>query len=811
MNDLPNQVEFDEDSMPTLNGDGSDRRTNEIIEVSTGALFNNQRAELLFTELPTNGTVLVHTLNSGGPQTLTTNPIVLDPFDTVQILFQPDPDFAGDAGRLVGVYNDPVISGSQNFSVDVSVDGINGDDPTSLFVQTPFGTAIPEESAGGLYFDPNFVDIPEDTRETWFAVLRGVDPDITYASGHDIDDFLTFTIIDPVSPFEIIVLDFGTVDRTDDVSLLALKLDSVLDFESQQEVSVNIRVDDNQPGANSGILDREFTFTVDNRPEVIEVGTSDSALLAYDVATNGSDLIYGFDAADSIAGGDGADIILGGRNNDTLSGQDDQDAIAGEAGNDEINGDDGADFLDGGEGSDLIYGGSSDDRAFGGPGNDSVYGGPQNDQLFGGSSSDWLEGDDGNDTLDGGSSSDVMFGGQGDDVYFVDLFSNIPNAPSDFVFEFIDQGYDRVFSSVNIELSNHVEAGNLTGTSDLVMIAAATGSWIQGNVGNNFMIGSGVDDRLDGNAGDDTLFGAEGNDILEGGSGVDTFAASEGTDVILDFVDGEDIIDLTLLFLDFNDLVAQQLGQDVSLNHAFGTLIVKNADIGDITASDFNESAMPSPRSVEGGDTDDILSEAFGPVEISGFGGNDLLRVLDGVGTLIGGTGDDRYYVYDEGTVITELADEGTDVVYTRIDLTLSDNVENAATNNEDQIDLTGNVLDNALTGNGNANTLTGLDGNDRLIGRAGDDELDGGLGNDYMLGGAGADVFVFDIVDHGVDRIGDFEVGVDRIDYRGTGLTFADLEITGVTTGVVSSAIGTILVNDVSAGELSEDSFLFG
>jgi Ca2+-binding RTX toxin-like protein len=111
---------------------------------------------------------------------------------------------------------------------------------------------------------------------------------------------------------------------------------------------------------------------------------------------------------------------------------------------------------------------------------------------------------------------------------------------------------------------------------------------------------------------------------------------------------------------------------------------------------------------------------------------------------MVGGTGNDLYFVDDGGDVVTEAAGEGTDTVSSSISYTLTSNVENltltgAAANG------TGNGLDNVVTGNGGANVLSGLAGNDTLYGLAGNDTLDGGIGGDAMFGGSGNDLYFVD------------------------------------------------------------------
>ncbi|MEM7210780.1 MAG: Ig-like domain-containing protein, partial [Pseudomonadota bacterium] len=218
----------------------------------------------------------------------------------------------------------------------------------------------------------------------------------------------------------------------------------------------------------------------------------------------------------------------------------------------------------------------------------------------------------------------------------------------------------------------------------------------------------------------------------------------------------------------------------------------------------------PPPPTIVGTSGNDNLTQVSGPLLLQGLEGNDLLRVFTGEATLEGGAGDDRYYVYEDGTIINELLDEGTDLVYTRVDLTLSDNVENLAANGAGNLALTGNSLGNFLTGFSDDNVLSGEGGNDRLIGGAGDDTLIGGLDNDVLQGGSGADTFVFGSAD-GSDNILDFTVDVDTIDFSTTTLQFSDLTITdGTSAALVDYGGGFISISNVTAAQLTEDQFNF-
>ena len=754
---------------------------------------------LTITQFPSNGRAFIDRVGNGSSRTqIPTDQVfqtVVQPFEQISVTFEPDTDFAGFAGVLSGNFDNSFFSGvDTSFSETVLIQG-TVDDPDSLsIIPSALGTIIPEEAPGGAYFDARFIQSPADDLELWFVELTGTDPDITFAAGHNFTDFLTFTILDPVTPFEIITLDQGTGTPTDDRHFLLLKADATLDFETQTTVSVTIRVDDNQPGATSGILDRTFTFDVGDRAEVIDEASADSPLIAYDTASAGNDVIYGGDGADVVFsgrgsdvvfGGNGIDVILGGADPDLLVGQGDADAIAGEGGNDTIAGEDGDDLLDGGEGD------------------DSIFGGPDNDRLFGAAGQDTLFGNAGNDTLNGNAGADQMEGGEGDDTHFVDDLN-------DTVVELFGQGYDRIISDVSILLPDHVEAGSLRGDQDLIMIAASTGSWIVGNSGDNILVGQDANDRLDGSAGDDTLDGGNGNDVMQGGSGTDTFALSAGIDVFLDFEDGTDVIDMTDLSLSFADLSIRQLGSDLLLSHVFGSLTLRDMDLADLSADDFNEPVASSPPVANGTEVSETLSFASGPLEVRGLGGNDTLLVLEGAATLVGGTGDDRYYLYQDGTIVTELADEGYDRVYTQVDVTLAENVEFGAANGAGNVDLTGNALANELSGNADSNVLEGLAGADRLRGREGDDTLVGGTDNDVLEGGLGVDHFVF-LSGDGIDVVLDFQLGVDVLDYSGTALVFEELAITdGAVGALVRSGDDVVVIRDVLASELDQDQFIF-
>ena len=71
---------------------------------------------------------------------------------------------------------------------------------------------------------------------------------------------------------------------------------------------------------------------------------------------------------------------------------------------------------------------------------------------------------------------------------------------------------------------------------------------------------------------------------------------------------------------------------------------------------------------------------------------------------MIGGLGDDTYIVDNALDVVTENANEGTDLVQSSVTYTLTANVESLTLTATAAINGTGNALDNVLTGNSAAN-----------------------------------------------------------------------------------------------------------
>ncbi|MEM7546496.1 MAG: calcium-binding protein [Pseudomonadota bacterium] len=196
-----------------------------------------------------------------------------------------------------------------------------------------------------------------------------------------------------------------------------------------------------------------------------------------------------------------------------------------------------------------------------------------------------------------------------------------------------------------------------------------------------------------------------------------------------------------------------------------------------------------------GGGDDRVHGEEGNDV-IFGGSGDDRLRGGRDNDTLFGGSGDDRLR-----------GDEGADVV---VGGAGRDRLKGKAGDDT----LEGGSGADRVNGGGGDDVVNGGGGNDRLKGNSGNDALDGGAGSDRYKGGLGEDIFIFG-VDGKLDRIQDFQDGVDRVDLSAFGLGGIDEAVRnavqdGLDVLVDLGSGDVIKFHNISLLELTEDDFIF-
>lgn len=274
---------------------------------------------------------------------------------------------------------------------------------------------------------------------------------------------------------------------------------------------------------------------------------------------------------------------------------------------------------------------------------------------------------------------------------------------------------------------------------------------IRSGSGADFLIGNAVGNRIDGGDGADRIFGLDGDDNLFGDGGDDYIVAGIGND---------------------------SLTGGIGIDELYG-------EVGN-----------------------DTLWGGAGADTLVGGDGDDALHGEDGSGEadrLYGNIGNDSFYVDNRLDLAFEQSGEGSDTVFANIagdGYYLYGNIENLTLQGTTAYGV-GNELANILTGSSSANWL---------LGGAGGDTLNGMLGNDVLFGEGGNDTFVFQS-GTGIDTIGDFTRGQDRIDLSSYGMTFSQVQARfyqGGANGAIQMANGDVIIlNNTTMSLLTASDFI--
>ncbi|MFM7065805.1 MAG: calcium-binding protein, partial [Gammaproteobacteria bacterium] len=351
------------------------------------------------------------------------------------------------------------------------------------------------------------------------------------------------------------------------------------------------------PASTSFVRNADGTLTMNQTPvagTLVRMTVSYTDAFGYrESVSRDYRAIVGSDIDNTLNGTDSAtvgDLMHGRAGADTLNGLGGDDIIEGGAGNDNITGGTGADDLRGGDGNDTfrVVVGDGNDIINGGAGTDTLNTTASNaamtinlatgvassaetgtDQLIGIENVTTGAGDD-VITINGGASTINMGGGTNtviigrDDVRDVIVGNALGTDTAD---------YSAYRDGLTVTLSPVVAStvagsGSTAANSDTLQFidnffGGSGNDTITGHEFNNLLRGGAGDDNLRGAAGNDILEGGTGDDVLRGGTGFDQLTGGEGDDLfqytavnesapgsvdsILDFVQGDDRIDLSLI------------------------------------------------------------------------------------------------------------------------------------------------------------------------------------------------------------------------------------------------------------------------
>jgi Ca2+-binding RTX toxin-like protein len=403
-----------------------------------------------------------------------------------------------------------------------------------------------------------------------------------------------------------------------------------------------------------------------------------------------------------------------------------------------------ADTIDGQAGDDSIDGQEGNDQLFGGDGDDRVSGGVGDDVLAGGTGRDLLRGGSGADTYRFGPSSgtDVISESGAATAETDTILFEAGIAPADV--SIVRQLDDLVFivgqSSTQLTVKGYFTS---SATSDykIERVQFSDGGMVWNADEIESRVVSGAINAMVGTAGDDTFVVDNSRDTV-------SEASSQGTDTVVSSV-----------------------GFTLPANVENLTLV------GALNAS------------LNGNGLDNVLTGNTGNNVFNGrdrvwWGDSYAPSVGYGADTMIGGAGDDTYWVTGNSLqaaasndTVIELAGEGYDtVVSDNYSFALPDNVEALFIHNSYIYfyPYSGEVVPSQVTGNALDNLLVV----DKSMGfTLGMTIIDGGLGADTMRGADGADTYV-------VDNLGDV------VEEEGFALDGTDLS-TDTVQSSVSYALG--------------------
>lgn len=289
----------------------------------------------------------------------------------------------------------------------------------------------------------------------------------------------------------------------------------------------------------------------------------------------------------------------------------------------------------GGPGSYTLYvtedqeGGNADETLTGGVGSDSILGGRGNDVIEGGGGNDFLDGEWGDDLLTGGAGTD-LFTFYSDD--WDDIHDGVANLWGDDTISDFDPTTETIHFAGRIV--RNLDDLTITEVSGNTVITAAWGDSVTlvgilpeelSEANFEFRLGVRIlGGNIEGQDGDDSLIGSSANDTIYGHDGDDTIVGGDGENYLRGFAGDDLIIGGSGL-----DIIGGEAGND-TINAGGGDDYILSNEGDD---------------SVVGGEGHDLIETSLGNDTLDGGSGNDTLRSGRGDDVMSGGTGSDEFVI----------------------------------------------------------------------------------------------------------------------------------------------------------------------
>ncbi|MFD0916231.1 calcium-binding protein [Pseudahrensia aquimaris] len=282
---------------------------------------------------------------------------------------------------------------------------------------------------------------------------------------------------------------------------------------------------------------------------------------------------------------------------------------------------------------------------------------------------------------------------------------------------------------------------------------AYTTGQVIGTIFNDELVVGNGDRQVYGWDGDDTFYFSSSEQLVAGA----VFDGGDDNDTLSNFMTvGPDVAEYAFGSVELRSFERVMLDLDFFENSMefhtaqIGSGLAFDAEIDGQLTSSLTKLIFQLDDQADG-DISTLQFDADGGYELSVIG-NDLSNAITGdevrAADLIGGLGNDRYYISNSGDEVIEDAGSGYDIVYTDVaSYTLTSNVERLIFTDAGNHVGKGNELDNRLNGNsgidrfiideGGADIFSGGNGRDSFDARSSDEGIRVYLNNQALNGGA--------------------------------------------------------------------------